>query len=171
MIGRSHQLSVTRQAKALRISRGSAYYRPCPVSDADLALMRRIGELHMDYPFAGSRMLQGLLPSPHIDPEPSTLFLSTVFFNTVSANTCLSWLFSSALTQPLRPRSLPVEYSLTSVASRLLGAPCSTGNRYSGSTPHGGIIRRCCLRLEGLAEQYGFFRRLNTYDGFYGGSL
>ena len=61
MIDRSHQLSVTRQAKALRISRGSAYYRPRPVSDADLALMRRIEELHMDYPFAGSRMLQGLL--------------------------------------------------------------------------------------------------------------
>jgi hypothetical protein len=32
------------------------------VSDADLALMRRIDELHLDYPFAGSRMLQGLLP-------------------------------------------------------------------------------------------------------------
>jgi putative transposase len=61
MIDRSHQLSVTRQAKALGISRGSAYYRPRPVSDADLALMRRIDELHMDYPFAGSRMLQGLL--------------------------------------------------------------------------------------------------------------
>ncbi len=55
------QLSVTRQAKALRISRGSAYYRPRPASNADLALMRRIDELHMDYPFALSRMLQGLL--------------------------------------------------------------------------------------------------------------
>jgi putative transposase len=61
MIDRSHQLSVTRQAKALGISRSSAYYRPRPVSDADLALMRRIDELPMDYPFAGSRMLQGLL--------------------------------------------------------------------------------------------------------------
>jgi putative transposase len=61
MIDRSHQPSVTRQAKALRISRRSAYYRPRPVSDADLALMRRIDELHMDYPVAGSWMLQGLL--------------------------------------------------------------------------------------------------------------
>ena len=61
MLDPSHQLSVTRQAKALGISRGSAYYRPRPVSDADLALMRRIDELPMDYPFAGSRMLQGLL--------------------------------------------------------------------------------------------------------------
>ena len=36
-------------------------YPPTPVSDADLALMRRIDELHLDYPFAGSRMLQGML--------------------------------------------------------------------------------------------------------------
>ncbi len=61
MIDRTHQLSITRQAKVLGISRGSAYYKPRPVSDADLALMRRIDELHLDYPFAGSRMLQGLL--------------------------------------------------------------------------------------------------------------
>jgi len=61
MIDRSHQLSITRQAGALGISRGSVYYKPRPVSDFDLALMRRIDELHLDYPFAGSRMLQGLL--------------------------------------------------------------------------------------------------------------
>jgi putative transposase len=61
MIDRSHQLSLTRQARALKISRGSVYYQPRPVSVADLALMRRIDELHLDYPFAGSRMLQGLL--------------------------------------------------------------------------------------------------------------
>ena len=61
MIDRSHTLSLTRQAKALGMSRGSVYYRPRPVSDADLALMRRMDELHLDYPFAGSRMLQGLL--------------------------------------------------------------------------------------------------------------
>jgi len=61
MINRSHQLSVARQAKALGISHGSVYYRPRPVSSADLALMRRIDGLHLDYPFAGSRMLQGLL--------------------------------------------------------------------------------------------------------------
>ena len=61
MIDRKHKLSITRQAKALGISRGSVYYRPRPVSDTDLVLMRRIDELHLDYPFAGSRMLQGLL--------------------------------------------------------------------------------------------------------------
>ena len=61
MIDRDHELSVSRQAKVLGISRGSVYYLPRPVSDADLKLMRRIDELHLEYPFAGSRMLKGLL--------------------------------------------------------------------------------------------------------------
>ncbi len=61
MIDRDHGLCVSRQAKALGISRGSVYYLPRPTSDADLVLMRRIDELHLDYPFAGSRMLMGLL--------------------------------------------------------------------------------------------------------------
>jgi len=61
MINRQHKLSVVRQAKLLGFSRGSVYYLPRPVSDGDLALMRRIDQLHVDYPFAGSRMLQGLL--------------------------------------------------------------------------------------------------------------
>jgi len=61
MIDRKHKLSLTRQAKALKVSRGSLYYTPRPVSNRDLALMRRIDELHLNYPFAGSRMLQGLL--------------------------------------------------------------------------------------------------------------
>lgn len=61
MIDRHHQLSIVRQAKLLGFSRGSVYYLPRPVPEGDLALMRRIDELHLDYPFAGSRMLQGLL--------------------------------------------------------------------------------------------------------------
>lgn len=48
MIDRAHTLSITRQAEALGISRGSVYYRPRPVSDADLKLMRRIDELHLE---------------------------------------------------------------------------------------------------------------------------
>ena len=54
-------LPVSRQAKALGISRGSVYYLPRAVSAVDLSVMRRIDELHLDYPFAGSRMLQGFL--------------------------------------------------------------------------------------------------------------
>ncbi len=61
MIDRSHDLSITRQAKALGISRSIVYYLPRPASAADLKLMRRIDALHLDYPFAGSRMLQKLL--------------------------------------------------------------------------------------------------------------
>ena len=61
MIDRAHDLPLSRQAKVLGISRGSVYYLPCAVSFADLALMRAIDALHLEYPFAGSRMLQGLL--------------------------------------------------------------------------------------------------------------
>lgn len=61
MIDREHALSITRQAEALGISRGSVYYLPRPVGEADLKLMRRIDELHLEYPFAGARMLRDLL--------------------------------------------------------------------------------------------------------------
>lgn len=61
MIDRQHGLPITRQAEALNISRGSVYYLPHPVPQRDLALMRRMDELHMDHPFAGARMLCGLL--------------------------------------------------------------------------------------------------------------
>ncbi len=67
MIDRNHDLSLTRQAKTLGISRGSVYYLPRPVSASDLALMRRIDALHLDYPSAGSRMLQGLLKGEGFD--------------------------------------------------------------------------------------------------------
>jgi putative transposase len=61
MIDREHDLSIARQAEVLSISRGSVYYRRRAVSTADLAIMRRIDELHLQFPFAGSRMLRGLL--------------------------------------------------------------------------------------------------------------
>ena len=61
MIDRDHKLSITRQASLLNISRGSVYYLPQPVSPADLALMRRIDELHLEHPFMGARMLRDQL--------------------------------------------------------------------------------------------------------------
>jgi putative transposase len=61
MIDPVAELSVSRQAVVLGISRGSVYYQARPVTDANLRLMHRIDKLHMDFPFAGSRMLQGLL--------------------------------------------------------------------------------------------------------------
>src|SRR3984957_19384951 len=61
VIDRAHDLPITRQAEALNISRGSVYYLPRPVSAADLVIMRRLDRLHLEFPFAGSRMLRGLL--------------------------------------------------------------------------------------------------------------
>ena len=61
MIDRAHDLPITKQAEALNISRSSVYYLPRLVSAADLTIMRRIDELHLEFPFAGSRMLRGLL--------------------------------------------------------------------------------------------------------------
>src|SRR6201985_1050107 len=61
MIDPAHDLSITKQAEALNISRGSVYYLPRPMSATDLEVMRSLDRLHLEFPFAGSRMLQGLL--------------------------------------------------------------------------------------------------------------
>ncbi len=61
MIDRKHQLAISRQAKLLNICRGSVYYRARPTSKADLELMRRIDELHLEHPFMGARMLRDQL--------------------------------------------------------------------------------------------------------------
>ena len=61
MINRDHKLPLTQQANLLKISRGSVYYLPKPVSADDLALMRRIDELHLKHPFMGARMLRNQL--------------------------------------------------------------------------------------------------------------
>jgi len=61
MIDPDHDLSISRQAKVLKISRSSVYYRPRPPSPRDLELMRAIDRLHLEAPFAGSRMMRKLL--------------------------------------------------------------------------------------------------------------
>ena len=61
MIDRKHDLSISKQAEVLNISRGSVYYLPRAVSASDLEVMRRLDRLHLEFPFAGSRMLRGLL--------------------------------------------------------------------------------------------------------------
>jgi putative transposase len=61
MIDRESELSITRQAKLLDISRGTVYYLPRPVSPADLALMHKLDELHLEHPFMGARMLRDQL--------------------------------------------------------------------------------------------------------------
>ena len=58
---RTHALPITRQAQLLGISRSNVYYRPVAASAEDLRQMRRIDELHLEFPFCGSRMLRDLL--------------------------------------------------------------------------------------------------------------
>ena len=61
MIDRAHDLPIGRQAKVLNISRGAVYYKPRSVSIEDLAIMRRLDELHLEHPFMGARMLRDML--------------------------------------------------------------------------------------------------------------
>jgi putative transposase len=61
MIDRTHDLPLTKQAATLNISRGIIYYVPEAVSAGDLGIMRMMDELHLEFPFAGSRMLRDLL--------------------------------------------------------------------------------------------------------------
>jgi hypothetical protein len=61
MIDRGHDLPLGRQAELLGLGRSTQYHEPRPIPAAKLAIMRRIDELHLDYPFAGSRMLRDLL--------------------------------------------------------------------------------------------------------------
>jgi putative transposase len=65
MIDREHDLPITKQAEVLKLSRSIVYYLPRPVSPADLAIMRRLDRLHLEFPFASSRMLvSGVLRPP-----------------------------------------------------------------------------------------------------------
>ena len=61
MIDARHELPVSRQAELLDLARSTVYYRAQPTSAADLALMRRMDELHLEHPFAGARMLRDML--------------------------------------------------------------------------------------------------------------
>jgi len=61
MIDRQHPLPVVQQCQILAIARSSVYAVPQPVVAATLAWMRPIDEVHLQHPFAGSRMLRDLL--------------------------------------------------------------------------------------------------------------
>lgn len=59
MIDPTVRSCISRPAIVLGISRGRVHDKPRPVSQADLKQMYRINKLHMEFPFAGSRMLRG----------------------------------------------------------------------------------------------------------------
>jgi putative transposase len=61
MIDREAALPIVRQCELLELSRSSVYYQPQRVSAADLALMRRLDELHLAHPFLGARKLATML--------------------------------------------------------------------------------------------------------------
>jgi putative transposase len=61
MVNKSHSVSINRQCRLLELNRSSYYYRPRKISDADLELMHRIDEIHLDYPFLGSRRIRDRL--------------------------------------------------------------------------------------------------------------
>jgi len=54
-------LSLRRQCDLLEVCRGSYYYEPCPETEENLGLMRRLDELHLEHPVYGSRKLRVLL--------------------------------------------------------------------------------------------------------------
>ena len=58
MIGRDHILPLTRQSKILELSRSSLYYKAVPFNARDLELMKLIDEMHLKYPFYGSRSIR-----------------------------------------------------------------------------------------------------------------
>ena len=57
MIDRGAVVTVKRQTELLDLTRSNVYYRPRPVSERDLLLMRRIDELHLEAPYFGARKL------------------------------------------------------------------------------------------------------------------
>ena len=67
MIDRKHELPLTRQVQLLKLSRSSLYYHAQPVSAVDLAVMALIDRLHLDHPFAGSRMLRDMLNADEVE--------------------------------------------------------------------------------------------------------
>ena len=67
MIDPKHELAIARQAELVGISRAAVYYVARPIPEADLELQRRIDALHLEHPYAGSRMLKKLLRAEGID--------------------------------------------------------------------------------------------------------
>jgi len=61
MIEPEHTLPLSRQSRILGLSRSSLYYKTVPVSERDLELMRLIDEIHLKYPFYGSRRIRNEL--------------------------------------------------------------------------------------------------------------
>jgi len=73
MIDRKNKISIRRQCALLKLPRRTAYYRPVEVPRSDLKLMKRIDELHLQWPFAGSRMMRDFLKQDGMPVYPGAL--------------------------------------------------------------------------------------------------
>ena len=73
MIDATHDLPMNRQAEVLAMSRSTVSSLPRPTSEADLALMRRIDEVHLEHPFAGSRLLRDRLRLEGFKPSVASM--------------------------------------------------------------------------------------------------
>ena len=110
MISRDHDLAVGRQAKLLGLSRASVYYTPQPVAETDLALMCRLDRLHLELPFAGSRMLRDLLRAEGVTIRRARAYADAAAGNhgplpTARHDDATSW-SSSLLVPPPGPRAV-----------------------------------------------------------------
>jgi putative transposase len=109
MINRTHDLPLARQAVLLRLSRSSLYYEPQAVPEAELAVMRRIDALHLDYPFAGSRMLRDLLRGEGV-------IIGREMVRTVMRRMCIEALYRRPSTSKPSPEHTIYPYLLRGLA-------------------------------------------------------
>lgn len=152
MIDRTHDLPVVRQCQILRLARTTAYYTPQPTSDSDLQLMRRIDELHLEYPFAGSRMPRDMLRREGLQIGRKHV---RTLMKQMGSRRCIANRTRASAMPPTRSIPICSEISRlidrtgsgrrTSPTSRCAGAssiwwPCSTGIR-GASCPGASPIR------------------------------
>ena len=121
MIDATHKLPLKRQAELLDLSRSNVYYLPRPVADADLALMRRIDELHLNFPFAGARMLRDMLKLEGIEqaaraaPDGYTIVMGQT--SNLALNTTLNPKLAYDPLRDLQPVSMVASGPLMLVAA------------------------------------------------------
>ena len=109
MIDRGHRLPLTCQARAVGVSRSSVYYKPRSVNGADLRLMRRIDELHLDHPFAGGRMLRDML-------RQEDIYSGRRHVSTLMRRMGIEALYRKPSTSRRHPRHLVYPYLLRGLA-------------------------------------------------------
>jgi putative transposase len=102
MIDPRHKLPICQQARLLALSRASVYYRPQPTPASDLALMRVLDRLHLEHPFAGSRMLRGFVYLTAVLDWATRRILAWRLSNSLTADACVE-----ALEEAIHRHGLP----------------------------------------------------------------